>query len=166
MAKRILIDLMKCRNCKECKVQCVYLYHPVNNGINALRELAAFQLTCRRCEDSPCVNVCPVDALEKNDKGALVRATNLCVGCKSCVAICPFGTLMTDFFDYRNAVCDYCKLDDSTTSLKCIETCPEQAISLTDAVEDEKENIFILNDYVLVKEYRWEDLKHEEERII
>lgn len=166
MPKRLLIDLTKCRNCKECKVQCSYLYHPVNNGINSLREWAAFQFTCRRCEDSPCVSVCPADALEKDDKGILTRATNLCVACKSCVTICPFGTLMNDFFEAKKAVCDYCHFDDNTKTLKCIETCPENAISLTEMKEDENEHIYALNEFVLVKEYRWEELKHESEPIV
>lgn len=166
MAKRILIDLTKCRNCKECKVHCVYLYHPVNNGINTLRELASFHFTCRQCEDSPCIEVCPVNALEKKEKGIISRATNLCVACKSCVAICPFGTLMNDFFEIKTAKCDYCSLDNDTKSLKCIDSCPEHAISLTELSENEKENIFLLNENVLVKEYKWENLKHETKPVV
>ena len=102
MAKKLYIDMTKCRECEECVVECVYDHHPVNRGLKSLLETAAFQFTCRRCEDAPCIEVCPADALERNSEGMVERALNLCVACKSCVAICPFGTLMTQFFDFIN----------------------------------------------------------------
>jgi hypothetical protein len=42
-----------------------------------------------------------------------------------------------------------------------VETCKEQALEITEADENPEENIYRLNDRVLVKEYIWEKLKHE-----
>ena len=166
MPKKILIDLMKCRNCKDCTISCAYPFHDGNNGMKNIREIAAFHITCRKCEDSPCIEVCPAKALEKNENKIIRRASNLCVACKSCVTICPFGTLMNDFFEYCLSVCNYCNFSEETLSLECIDTCPEKAISLTDMEENEKENIFALNDRILIKDYTWEKLKHETEPLI
>lgn len=161
MQGKILIDLMKCRNCSECTVRCGYFYHPLNNGMKSLRELAVFRFTCRRCEESPCILVCPSEALEKDGNGVIKRATHLCVACKSCVTACPFGTLMNDFFDYKSSSCDYCFQSDLRDGLECASTCEQHAISIVDIDEKPQEHIYALNEYVLVKEFSWETLKNE-----
>jgi formate dehydrogenase iron-sulfur subunit len=158
MSKKILIDLIKCRECDTCQTSCTYDFHPENNGMRDLLEAAVFQHTCRKCESSPCIEVCPADALEKNDQGVLSRATNLCVSCHSCVAICPFGTMLNDFFEKRKSICNLCDLDDKTESLLCVETCPENALELVEIEADESENIYSLNSRVLIKEHKWEKL--------
>lgn len=159
MSKRILIDLMKCRECESCAVECIYPFHPGNNGMNSLLELAAFQLTCRRCEEAPCVEVCPADALERSRQGTVERSLNLCVTCKSCVTACPFGTIMNHLFEVRKSVCNYCHFDESTVSLRCIDTCPKGALSFTDLEPDEDHDLYLLDDRVLVREYAWEKIK-------
>lgn len=162
MSKRILIDLMKCRECEVCSVECAYPFHPDNNGMNTLLELAAFQFTCRRCEDAPCIEVCPAEALERNREGIVERAVNLCVACKSCVTACPFGTLMNHLFDIRKSICNYCHFDASTASLRCIDTCHRGAITFTDQEPDADKYIFALNEHVLIREYAWENLKESD----
>lgn len=127
----------------------------------ALLEKAAFRFTCRNCEDAPCIDVCPVDALEKDKNGVIKRAINLCVACKSCIMACPFGTMMNNFFEVRKSVCDYCGLDDRSVKLLCIETCPAKALTLEDIDEDPGQNLHKMNDKVLVREIIWEKLKHE-----
>jgi Fe-S-cluster-containing dehydrogenase component len=161
MQERILIDLIKCRDCRECTVKCSYSFHPVNNGMKIIREMAAFRFTCRHCEDSPCILVCPAEALEKNNEGIIKRSNNFCVGCKSCVVACPFGTLMNDFFDYKTSSCDYCYTSNRLNGLECVNTCEHKAISIVDRDEDKSEHIYSLNEYVLVKEFIWETLKNE-----
>jgi len=161
MSKKIVMDIMKCRTCSSCVVQCSYQHHPGNNGMMPLLEKAAFSFTCRRCEDAPCIEVCPVDALEKDKNGVITRAANLCVACKSCIMACPFGTMMNSFFEVRKSVCDYCGMDGHDVKLLCIETCPEKALSLEEIEEDPEQNLHRLNDKVLVREIIWEKLKHE-----
>ena len=69
--------------------------------IKPIRELAVFRFSCRKCEDAPCIKVCPAEALDKDPDGIVERHTNLCISCKWCVTICPFGTMMTDFFAHH-----------------------------------------------------------------
>lgn len=159
MAKRLMIDLIKCRDCKECEVTCLLDSHTVDLGIKWLLELASFRFTCRRCEDAPCVAVCPAEALERNEEGIIERALNLCIACKSCVAICPFGTLMNQFFDIKQPLGNLCNIDLQAYEQQCVEACPKDALSFTEQEPDEKENIYLLNDNVLVREYPWEMIK-------
>lgn len=155
MNKKILIDLNICRQCNTCQCSCAYDLHPDNNGVRSLLEAAVFSLTCRHCQSAPCIQVCPETALFKNDDQIVQRAVNLCVACHSCVAACPFGTMLNEFFEYRKSICDYCTFDDSTKSLVCVETCPYGALKLAEMEADEEQHIYQLNDRVLVKEYPW-----------
>jgi Fe-S-cluster-containing hydrogenase component 2 len=158
MGKKILIDLIKCRECGDCVADCTYTFHPGNKGIIALKELAAFAVSCRKCKDAPCVAVCPAEALEKNENEMLVRAVNLCIACKSCVTICPFGTMLNDLFESRKSICNYCEMDGTEKDLLCIRTCPEGALELTEQDEDPAKNIYQVNDKVLVKDYMWDKM--------
>jgi formate dehydrogenase iron-sulfur subunit len=158
MGKKILIDLIKCRECSQCTADCFYTFHPGNNGIEALKELAAFSVSCRKCIKAPCIDICPASALEKTEDNFINRAVNLCIGCKSCVTICPFGTLLNDFFKSRKSICDYCDLNEEVTELLCVITCPVEALSLTDKEENPQENLYQVHDKVLIRDYKWENL--------
>jgi Fe-S-cluster-containing hydrogenase component 2 len=131
------------------------LYYPSlnSNGLKTIRELATFRFTCRKCEDAPCIGVCPAEALEKDTEGVIKRHTNLCVSCKSCVTICPFGTMMTDFFKHHRNRDIFYDLNDEKEIEKFIDACPEGTVTITDDDESPEKNIYRLNDKVLVKEY-------------
>ncbi len=159
MAQQLLIDLSKCRECDDCTAGCAYYLHPDNEGMKDLHEMAVFNFTCRRCEDAPCLNVCPADALDRNSEGIVERALNLCVACKSCVAACPFGTMMNHFFNIRAPRCDYCQSEKRPNRYICIESCPKQAISNAYSGPDTQKHIYVLNEHILVKEYPWEIFK-------
>jgi Fe-S-cluster-containing hydrogenase component 2 len=158
MAKKILIDMIKLRaamveNSSRELPEALFYTSVNSNGLKTIRELATFRYTCRKCEDAPCIGVCPADALEKDKDGIIMRHTNLCVSCKSCVTICPFGTMMTDFFiHHRNRDLFY-DLNDEKEMEKFIKASPTGTVSLTDEDESPEKNIYRLNDKVLVKEY-------------
>jgi len=161
MTKRILIDLTKFRSpfkgsCDQSPPEGLFYLTANSNGLKTLRELAVFQFTCRKCLDAPCIEACPADALEKDDNGVINRSTNLCVSCKSCVVICPFGTMMTDFFHHHRAKENYFKLTDENELQRFIEGCPEDAVKLVEMDEDPEKHIYKLNEHILIKEYSWD----------
>lgn len=159
MAKRLLIDLTECRKCETCTIDCIYGHHPFNKGLVSLQEMATFMYTCRRCEEAPCIHVCPADAFERNADGIVERAVNLCIACKSCVTACPFGTMMNHYFEVRRSTCDYCNYNEMTQTLRCIDTCPRQAIRFSDIGADDMKFIYELNEHVLIKDYAWQHIK-------
>lgn len=158
MAQRILLDMIKLRSVMaenpavelpEC-----YLHEsPAPNGFKSIRELATFRFSCRKCEDAPCISVCPAEALEKDRDGVIDRHTNLCISCKSCVTVCPFGTMMTDFFKHHLNKDLYYDIKDRKELELFIKACPPGVVSLTEAEESPAENIYMLNDKVLVREF-------------
>jgi len=46
---------------------------------------------CQQCERPPCVKVCPVQATWKERDGITVVDYNWCIGCRYCMAACPYG---------------------------------------------------------------------------
>jgi Fe-S-cluster-containing dehydrogenase component len=46
---------------------------------------------CQQCENPPCVKVCPTQATWKEPDGIVVVDYNWCIGCRYCMAACPYG---------------------------------------------------------------------------
>ena len=167
MSKKILIDLNKLRDHRitgrgdKPRIDGILSDHPNTNGLKTLRELAVFRFTCRRCEEAPCIQVCPADALEKDEQGMITRYTNLCISCKSCVTICPFGTMMSDFFEHKRDPERYFDLNDEKELRQFIEYNPGGAVKMVDMEENPDQDIYALNDQVLVKDIPYDKLKNE-----
>ena len=48
-------------------------------------------ISCQQCEDSPCTNVCPTGATWTEPDGIVVIDYDWCIGCRYCMASCPYG---------------------------------------------------------------------------
>jgi len=160
MAKKILIDLEKYRlaDGKRSDISppdAVCRNPDDHGGMKSIREVAVFRYSCRRCTDAPCIAVCPADALEKDGQGIITRSNNLCVSCKSCVVACPFGTLMTDFFDYHPDRENLYDLTDPNELELFIRHSPRGAVTLVELEEDTDQDIYRLNDHILIRERMW-----------
>jgi Fe-S-cluster-containing dehydrogenase component len=158
MAQKILIDMIKLRaamveNSTLALPEVIYYPTPNSNGLKTIRELSIFRFTCRKCDDAPCIAACPAEALEKDSEGVINRHTNLCISCKSCVTICPFGTMMTDFFSHHRNKDLFYDLTNIDEMKKFASACPPGTVVMTDMKESPEENIYKLNDRVLIKDY-------------
>lgn len=160
MAKKLLLDMIKLRsllseNPGMAVPEGFFRNTGARIGLKPVRELAVFSFTCRRCEDAPCVAVCPAEALEKDREGLIDRHLNLCISCKSCVTVCPFGTMMTDFFKYHRNKDLFYDLDDDEELDLFVRTCPSGIATFTDLDESPEMNIYRLNDRVLVRDFMY-----------
>lgn len=136
---KLLLDLDICEKCEQCTAKCSYYYHPRNDGLIALRELATFSVVCRKCEEGTCVLSCPKDALERLETGVVKRYNMRCISCKSCSYACPFGTIYPEILPYISSVCDYC-MDRSEDIPLCVKTCSKEgAIKVVDEIQEDAE---------------------------
>lgn len=158
--KRLFVDLDICATdrCKDCVIRCSYYYHPANNGIVSVVELATYYLTCRRCEEPHCVNACPREALEqqKDKDKLLIRHNMRCVSCKSCSYACPYGVIYPENVPLLVHICDYClgRRDQKEEPL-CISSCPYGALALKEADIELDENTFLVGDNLIIHSTHW-----------
>lgn len=156
--KRLLIDLDTCAKCEECGVICSYVQHPLNNGVTALRELAHFAIQCRRCDDAPCVNACPWEALEMQNYNMLKRYMMRCTSCKSCSGACPFGVIYPETIPFVTSRCDYClgRIGENESPV-CLQSCSHGGMKYGEFEENKEERVYKVAESVLVRtDYKWE----------
>ncbi len=158
MNERIVLDLTKCEDCRECTVKCGYFYgqhgDDADHGIQTLKERATFAIVCRRCENPGCVASCPYHALERQSDGTIKRFNLRCVSCKLCTQGCPFGTIYPEMVGFYVTPCDYC-IDESTGKPPCVSGCVKDAISYRE-VDSNENDMHIIDEHFAVIAPKWE----------
>jgi len=86
-------------------------------------------MTCQQCQDAPCLNVCPVKAISRDEElGRVSVDYDVCIGCRSCVSVCPFGAMNFNPIDRRVLKCDVCGGDP-----QCVRFCEVKAVDYIEA---------------------------------
>ena len=136
MAKVLNIDYEKCTGCRLCELVCS-VYHegvsnPTKSRINIIKweaEGLYIPVTCQQCEDAPCKAACPVKAIDRDE--TLNRVTidyDKCIGCRSCMAVCPFGAMGFDITNKKVFKCDLCDGEP-----QCVKFCEVKAVEYVEA---------------------------------
>lgn len=72
---------------------------------NELKE-KKFLLLCNHCANPACVRVCPTKATFKRKDGLVMQDMHRCIGCRFCMAACPFGARSFNYRDPRGKDAD------------------------------------------------------------
>lgn len=86
---------------------------------------------CMHCTDAACVKVCPTGALHYTEFGSVGLKEDLCIGCKNCVAACPFEVPRYNESTDRITKCDLCQTRLQAGRLPaCVLSCPTGALTI------------------------------------
>jgi Fe-S-cluster-containing hydrogenase component 2 len=131
-----MINPDKCNGCRRCEVVCSFVNHDEcnpslsrikivkveKNGIN-------LPMVCQHCETPVCMDVCPVNALIREEKThAIILTSDLCIGCRACMIICPYGAISIDPETRSILKCNLCGGDP-----ECVKVCEPKALDFVDA---------------------------------
>lgn len=118
----MVIDLDRCTGCQACVIAC-----KAENNVPAVGPKEAHRgriiswmqvLTetdeehhsdkmrfvprpCLQCDDPPCTKVCPVYATYRNPEGIVAQIYARCIGCRFCMAACPYNAKYFNWFTYQ-----------------------------------------------------------------
>lgn len=115
------IDIDRCTGCGACMVACqaennIAPAPDATNKKRSLNWLVVYEMSngkdfpdsdvaylprpCQQCAEQPCATVCPVIATERNEEGGIVsQVTPRCIGCRYCMAACPYHARYFNWFD-------------------------------------------------------------------
>jgi Fe-S-cluster-containing hydrogenase component 2 len=135
MQKMILVDQEKCTGCRQCEMVCSVFHEGVSNPtrsrIHIIKwDMQGFYLpmVCQQCEQAPCMSVCPVNAICREEElSRVVVDDEVCIKCKLCLVVCPFGGMGYDIVANRVIKCNFCDGDP-----ECVRFCDTGALQFVD----------------------------------
>lgn len=124
---------------------------------------------CNHCEHPPCVKVCPTRATWKREDGIVMMDFHRCIGCRYCMAGCPYGARSFNWKDPRPFIketnpdfptrtrgvvekCNFCaKRLSQGLQPACVEACPEKALTFGNLLDDHSKLREVLATHTIVR---------------
>ena len=144
MTKAIITDLNRCVGCLACSVACKAVNNvpigsywnkvvrvgpnPIPGGSGQYPDVYMYFLpiSCQHCENPECVKVCPTEASHVAEDGSIQIDKEKCIGCKYCMAACPYQVRVRNEETGAVDKCRFCTVSAETTGAKmcsCVEAC-------------------------------------------
>lgn len=189
----MVIDLERCIGCNACTVACKQKnatprgtfwckVTTTEEGEYPKAYRKHMPTLCNHCENAVCVNVCPTGATYKREDGIVMVDDDKCIGCRYCIAACPYGVRTFNFGDestyfpeleeanpYEEAhagefkkgtvtKCIFCadRIDEGNPLPACAQACPTQARIFGDMDSPEMQQHLVGGAYVSRPDQRTE----------
>lgn len=139
--KRVSIKEEVCIGCGLCQVYCTiehskskdaikaYLHEnpkPVSRVRVETHKPNSISIRCQQCKDTPCINACLTGAMTLDkETGLVTHYAEKCIGCWTCIMVCPYGAVKPDSTGKIIAKCDLCP-DREVPA--CVANCPNDAL--------------------------------------
>ena len=132
-----------CTGCRACELACSFrcdgVFSPAKSRIRVVKmdeEGIDVPVGCEHCDNAPCETVCPVQATAQSAEGlkttgAIILNHDICIGCKECLAVCPFGAIHYDEDRKIFYKCDLCGGEP-----ECVKWCETKAVNYYSDLDD------------------------------
>ena len=146
----MLINTKRCVGCFACRLACqmknelepeetFIKYDMLERGTYPSVHAEVVPSQCMHCEDAPCQKVCPTHATHTTDDGVVLVDPERCIGCKYCMAACPYGSRIQIEATGIIEKCRFCYHDGQVGSPACVGTCVTGARVFGDLDDPESE---------------------------
>ena len=123
----IMRDYAKCSGCRRCEIACSLRHEgriwPEASRVRVFMLFPGLEVPhlCSQCEDTPCVDACPVGALDVDqDMKNIVVDRKKCIACGNCIDACPGHVPTIHPTENYAVICDFCGGDPA-----CVKACNE-----------------------------------------
>lgn len=142
--KEVFVRLDRCLGCRSCQLACAVEHSASKNLFASITEPdrpryrlyverthdTNIPLTCRHCDPAPCLEACITGSIYRDERGMVVQRDERCVGCWSCLMVCPYG-VVGQKRELKVAVkCDRCPDREEPA---CVKACPTHALVFAEA---------------------------------
>lgn len=137
--KRVYVNEKWCLGCHLCEYNCAFVNSGETDMVRALKDVKihprirvegddkiSFAVSCRHCEEPLCVKSCITGAMSVRD-GVIHVDKDKCVGCYTCILVCPYGAVMPAPDGGVVQKCELCT-DNASGEPACVKGCPNRAI--------------------------------------
>ena len=151
MTMMIVVNEQRCLGCKTCVLECAMAHSEAKSLVEAMAAASppqsrvhvepagplAIPLQCRHCEEAPCITVCPTEAMYRpSQTGPVLIDAEMCIGCKFCMLVCPFGVIDLSRDGKAMVKCDLCiERTEAGQEPACVAGCPTGALEYREVEE-------------------------------
>jgi len=147
--KRVYVKEEVCIGCHLCEVYCQLKNAGTKDLVKAFkreslpparlrvdeRGVVSLSVRCQHCEDAPCVQACLTGALARDPESGMVKVDEeRCIGCWTCLLVCPLAAIMPDIEQKKALKCDLCQGEEIPV---CVANCPNEALVYVEVPEVE-----------------------------
>jgi len=139
--RKVYVKEEVCIGCRLCEVYCQLKHACSADLVKAFKResppplprlrvdekgVVSLSVRCQQCDEAPCIQACLTGALSRDPESRLVRVDEeKCIGCWTCLLVCPLAAIMQDTEQKKALKCDFCQAEEIPV---CVANCPNEAL--------------------------------------
>jgi carbon-monoxide dehydrogenase iron sulfur subunit len=139
--RRVYVNEEVCIGCHLCEIYCQLQHAQSKDLVKVFKRenprplprlrveeqgIISFSVRCQQCDEAPCVQACLTGALARDPaSGEVTVDQERCIGCWTCLLVCPLGAIRQNEAQDKTIKCDLCPGEEVPV---CVTNCPNEAL--------------------------------------